>query len=148
MVLDDDIDDVLVGKLAEPVQTIRRELLLFFVFAAALGVDPNGMATEFLGRNHPLVMVLDGLLALALVGITKRTFAIAHNQQAAHALIGTALLQLGDVLPIFGLVLPERVDVLDRIDTERLGLLRKVEVAQLLAKQRLVQRPFGQTDLE
>ena len=64
-------------------------------------------------------------------------------------MIGGPLVQVGQVGLVFRLVLEELIDVFDGFDA-KFGFcdLGKVQVVQFAGEQGLVQRPFGQRDLE
>ena len=116
---------------------------------ARLGVDPDGVAAEELRGFGPLVVVLDGLPAFGLVRVAQRAFVVAHDEQDAHALAVGALLELGEVGSVLRLVHEELVDEFDGLDTKFLPRrLWEVEVVEFLAEEGLVERPFGEGDLE
>src|SRR5262249_14156225 len=149
VVLDDDVDLVLVAVLALLPQAVGAELDLLLEGAGGVGVDADGVAAEEFGGLDPLVMVLDGGLAFLVVGGAEVALAVAHDQDAADAVVVAALLQLLQILLVAGLVLEELVDVLDGGDV--IVLLRdggEVEVGHLLAEEALVERPLRQRDLE
>jgi hypothetical protein len=90
-------------------------------------------------------MVLHGLGAPGRVRIAEPPLAVAHDEVLVHALAGGALVHLGEVRRIGGLVLEERVDVLDRFDPEvALRDPAEVQMVELLRAERPTERPLGQ----
>ena len=149
VVLDDNADLVLGGEFTEPPKSVGGQADLFVIRTARPRVDANGMAAEKPRRLDPTIVVLDGLRAFLRFWVAEPTFAVDHDQQALDAQIRGPLLHLAEIAAIFGLVLEELVDILDRLDPEvLLRGLGEVQIVELARTQRAVQRPLGERNLE
>ena len=79
---------------------------------------------------------------------TDVALAIAHDDEALHAVIGGALLHLAQVFPILRLVHEEGVHVFESLDLVLGGDLGEIEIVDLARAQVLDQRPLGERDAE
>src|SRR6478736_9288772 len=77
--------------------------------ARGLRVYADGMTAEEGRGSHPLVVVLHGLRARGGIGVPQRALAVAHDEAALHAVVVAALLQLGEVALVLGLVHEELI---------------------------------------
>ena len=149
MVFHDHVHLHLRGIVGEPPEPVGGKLLLFLERAGARGVDADRVAAEPLGRLDPWEVVLDRLCAGRGVGVAEIAQAVAHDEHVRHALVGGSLGQFGEVVGILRLVLEKLVHVFDGVDPELLlRSFRKVEIVELAGEERLVERPFGERDLE
>ena len=129
MVFDEDVEAHLGAVIRQAQQAVDDAAELVVPVPLRRGVDADGVAAEEFGGVGPLVVVLDRLLAFLLVGVAEPPLVVAHDQHAAHAEVVAALLHLGEVGLVGGLVLEELVDVLDGVDAEfLLRDFREVEV--------------------
>ena len=95
----------------------------------------------------PLVWLLVGVYLI--LGCAEGALAVAHDQQAAHAEVFAARVQLGEEGGVAGLVLVERVDVFDGVNAVVLFRgLGEVDGFELAFAVRAVQRPLSEGDLE
>ena len=139
MVFDDHVETVFCGELAQLPQAIGGQLQLLVVTTARSRIDAQGMAAKELRRLHPLVVILDGLRAFPLVGISQAAFTIDHDQQALDTEVGRPLFQFAQVLHVPRLVLEKLVDVFHRVDPQFLrGDFGEVEMIDLAGEDRLV----------
>ena len=149
MILHQDVDAQGIGELHQPAKAIGGQLPLFLRRAGGLGVHPDGMAPQELGRLHPAVVVLHGLGPSRRVRISDGPLTVAHDEEALNAEGVAAGLQLGEIDPVPGPVLEEGIHVLHRSDVELLsGHPWKVQVVQPPGIQGPVERPLGQGDAE
>jgi hypothetical protein len=149
VVLDDDVDVVLRAELAQAPQAVGRQRRCSSYEPLLCGVDADRVAAEELRGFDPAVMVLDRLRPRRGVGIAQVPFAVAHDEQALHAVVLGPLLHLTQVRRVLRLVLEELVDVLDGLDVELLACADgEVEVVHLLRAERLVKRPLCERDAE
>ena len=109
------------------------------------GVDADGVAPERGRGVDPLLVVLDRLHSGFLLGGAHVSLAVDHDQDAGHADVIGALLEILEVGRVVGLVLEKLVDELDPFDPVVLaGDLGEIEVVDLLGEQGSVERPLGQ----
>ncbi len=149
MILDNHVQVHLGAEFGEAAQSVGGEFLLLLERAFAGGVDTDGVAAQHLRRVEPLAVVLDGLGAFGLIGRTDSAFAIDHDEQLLDAVVARTGVHLREVARVAGLVFEERVDVLDRLDAVGLsGGLREVEMVEIPAVERIVERPLGERDAE
>src|SRR5205807_1811479 len=90
-------------------EPIGDQLDLLLVAAGTVGIDANGVTAEQLGGIYPLVVVHHRLLAFGLVGIAEVALAVAHDQDAGHALVVGDALHLGEVFLVFAFTLVELI---------------------------------------
>ena len=122
VILHDHVQAKLGPVLRQTAQPVGGQLLFLLKTAVAGsgGVHPDGMAAEKLGRVGPFTMVQHRLITLGSAPVTKRSFAVDHDQQALYPMISRARFQLAKVGFVVGLVLEELVHVLDSIKVELL----------------------------
>ena len=87
MVLNDDVDLHLGAVLGQARKAIGCEVALLLPRAGAVRIDPDRMASEELCSIHPLVVVLNRLLALGFIWVTKLAFAITHDEDIGETVI-------------------------------------------------------------
>ena len=154
MVLDHDPKPAFVALDAELVQAVGRQLRLFVPgeFAVAGRVDADAVAAEERRGVEPLQVVLHRLRALRFLRRSQVALAVAHDEQALHALARGPLLHFAEVGMVLRLVLEHLVHVLDAVDAHRAGDLREFEIIERLGagalEEALVQRPLGEPDFE
>ena len=116
VILDEDVDVVFGGKGGEFVEAIGDLFGRFFWSALAIGVDPNGMASESFRGGDPALVFVDGLVALFLGGRSDAAFAIDHDEDIGHPEVVDAGVEVGEVGFVFRLVFEELIDVLQRVN--------------------------------
>ena len=87
MVLHDDVNLHLGTVLGQACKAIGREVALLLPRAGAVSIDPDGMTSEELCSIHPLIVVLNRLLALGFIRVTKLAFAITHDKDIGETVI-------------------------------------------------------------
>ena len=87
MVLNDDIDLHLRAVLGQARKAIGCEVALLLPRSGAVSIDPDRMASEELCSIHPLVVVLNGLLALGFIRVSELAFAITHDEDIGQTVI-------------------------------------------------------------
>jgi hypothetical protein len=80
VIFDDNMNFVLRAEFAQPPQSIRRQFLLLFITAFALGVDADDFAAQKLRGFDPAIVIFYRLSSFSGVGVAQRAFAVAHNQ--------------------------------------------------------------------
>ena len=150
MVLHDHVDSMRFAKFRKTAQTLSGVgSLLFVSLSFAVSIHADGMTAEKLCGLHPLLVIVDHLLALCFVGFAEMTFAVDHDEHALHPEVVASFLEFGEVLLVLGLVLEELVDVLEGRDAKLLfGDLGEIEIGHLVFTDGPVQGPFRERDFK
>ena len=151
MVFHDAVEAHRAADLGQLAEAVGCAFLLFLKGSDIVGfsVDPDRVTTQELGGLGPLAVVLDGLLAFGGIRVAEGSFAIAHDEQAAHPFAVGPVLEFLQVARVFDLVFEELVDQFYAVQVVRsTGHDGEVHVGHLLPKQGLVVRPLSQADLE
>jgi len=136
VVLDQDVDAVTVGVLAQLAKAVGRQLLLLLEGPRAGRVHPHRVTVEERCRLDPLVVILDRLRAGRSIGSPDVALRVAHDEQARHALPIAARLEVGQVLIVPSAVEEERVHVLHGLDPQAAGARREVQVIEFALVER------------
>lgn len=149
MVFDNDVDVVIGSESREFVETVSDLFGGFFGCAVAVGVDPNGVAAKGLGSSDPGLVLVDCFVAFLFGHSSDLSFAIDHDEDVGHTEILHALIEVGEILFVFGFVFEELIDVFQGVDAVGLlGVFGPVEVAQIATLEHAVVGPLGEGDFE